>query len=224
MADYEIIGTAGKYRAKLIRDEYPEEPYDDGASPILAYSFSPYGGRLDVEQGGTGTSYKIHPRIIEAFEHFQERADRGEAFERYLRLFHGVTEVEWYAPGMYQGEMNYVSFDPADWREKMGLTDEHLASVRAKGDEISIVNMNEWRAYCEGEVYGWAVEELVSWTGDNGHTRETWEVMDSCWGFYGETKYPTEEALSALADLLEFPRTSPVNTVLQAAGWVVEGG
>ena len=39
----------------------------------------------------------------------------------------------------------------------------------------------QWR---DGEVYALALQRRTTWTSDTGDTRETWETVDSCGGYY----------------------------------------
>jgi hypothetical protein len=81
-------------------------------------------------------------------------------------------------------------------------------------DEPSEDEMQAWR---DGEVYGWILEERVTWAqvdppvvGENVEM-ETWEHLDSCWGYYGRAwaEQSAREALESFvrADLAE--RTAP---------------
>lgn len=194
-----LIETAD-LRVVLVADYDADEPYNDGGSPILrldADGRDVYGDtRKSAEQTG-GTSYVVHERIIEAAEKWA--TSEPDVFERYLRVFHGVTDVVWFGSHSYQGGYSYVSFDPADWRESMGLTTEHLAAHPG----IKVVNVDEYQAHLDGDVYGYVVEEREVWDTRNSEgaivaTMETWETVDSCFGFYGH-KYAEEEARRAFA-------------------------
>jgi hypothetical protein len=179
-------------RVRVIADLYPDEPYDDGGSPIIRFHRDRTYGGFHAGQVIEITSYRVHDRIVDAVARWGN--DNIEALTRYLRAFHGVTQVEWYTP--HDGDYAYVSFDPADWREAMGLTSEYLA----KHPDVTLANMDEWKAYCEGDTYGYVVEERVTWVKldtatvpDFDTAREEWEVVDSRSGFYG-IEYVTEEA------------------------------
>lgn len=190
-------------RVRIGLDESPDEPYDDGGSPILHVACGTWtDGRWAAEQMTDITSYVVDPTIEDAAAKWGSEPD---IFERYLRIFHGVTEVKWYTP---REGGNYVTFDPADWREKMGLPVDkiELAAYAEKHDLKPgwLASLEEWISYCEGDVYGYVVEKRVTWKpvdvdADNDVTMETWEHVEdgSLWGLYGFT-YAEEAAREAL--------------------------
>ena len=166
----EVIETRESRRLVLALDMDAQEPYDDGGSPILRYEY----GR--AEQLDKISSYTLHPRIVEALTRWAP-FDKGDPFGRYVRAFHGATVVETYQ----SDRCLYVTLDPREWRDKVGASE-------------GSVSLEEWRAYCEGDVYGWIVQQLVTWTKEGSdETREEWEDVESCWGYYGR-KYAEEAA------------------------------
>lgn len=183
----EITSEDGKYRALIVGDLWPSEPYDDGGSPILRIETGWYAER--VEQVEEITSYRVHSQIIEAASRWARH--EPETFERYLRIFHGVTKVETYDARRGGGDFIYVTFDPKDWRDEVGAPE-------------GSIGMEEWRAYCEGDVYGVVVEKNVTWRPvdpeDGDDTMDTWIDVDSCWGYYGFGEYVQEAAREALAE------------------------
>lgn len=66
------------------------------------------------------------------------------------------------------------------------------------GDNIPAVRkclaseLAEYRAWCEGEVYGYIARNP-----------QTGEIIDACWGFYGESSYAIEEAKRAIDNAVE---------------------
>ena len=187
MSYEEILETTedGRFRVKLVLDEYPAEPYDDGQSPLM---------RIDHHRAehimATGRPTDSDDQIEGAISYWHTcPADSNwRLFEKYLRAFHGVTKIETWHSGSYW----YVTYDPAAWREHVGA---------AKGS----VDMSEYRAWCEGDVWGYVVQKRVTWRTDDPDyaDEERWEATDdSCWGFYGSDgangKYLRETALEAL--------------------------
>jgi hypothetical protein len=195
----ETIEERGKYRVRVVLDDDPMEPYDDGGSPILRYERREYDDYI-AEQITTITSHKVDDRIVEALRQYGDNYANGQSlFERYLRMFHGTTEVVWRGGGWR--EYSYVTFDTAHWRQEMALTDEHIAKMREAGHEMRLADMSEYGAYLDGEVYGYVVEEEVTWvraSGETHYTKQTWEHVDSCWGFY-DRDCVEEQAREALA-------------------------
>ena len=197
-------------RARIVVDMDPHEPEDDGQSPILRVDLRHGLAREHVMRGG-GSDAHWESLVEAAWNHLEERYGshhmRGatttlEAFTRYLRLFHGVTTVEDWASEDYL----YVTYDPAGWREYVGLTDEHLQAH----PDVKTVGLDEWRAYCEGDVYGIVVERDVEWRrvtdvedddDDDDDTMHTWEDVASLWGFYGDVDgYVTQTAREMLEE------------------------
>ena len=174
----EILKTEGNLRVLLVDDEDPSRPYNDGSSPILSFSMTMRDGRRHVEQVHGLTSFKVDPDIIEHLAAGQF----SDAFETYLKDSHGTSAIQWFGRDNHHG---YVSFDTTTWRETVGAP-------------LNSVNTDEFEAWCDGDAYGYIVEELTVWTKqDSTETRETWDELDACWGFYAY-EWATTCALEAL--------------------------
>ncbi|WIM95792.1 hypothetical protein ACTOB_007926 [Actinoplanes oblitus] len=175
----DVLEIRGDLRVRLAHDGCAAEPYFEGRSPILRlYPSRSWGGWRGeyIDSIGAYTPTAADDILTAA----EKWAGGPDLFERYLRMFHGTTAVEWYDGRPGGGDFVYVTFDTAGWRARYDLPD----------DVAGIVDLSEWRAYCEGDVYGYVVEERATWQRTNGagevaETRETWEPVDSCWGFYG---------------------------------------
>jgi hypothetical protein len=179
----------------LIADEYPDEPYDDGQSPLLRLDINGYRGNRAEHVMATGRPLDDDARIEQAAERW---GSDFRLLEKYLRACYGVTKVETWHSGSYW----YVTYDPAAWREHVGAP-------------AGSVDMSEYRAYCEGDVWGYAVERRVTWKpvdapADDDVTMQTWETVDSCFGFYGSDgangEYLRETALEAFESACGPPR------------------
>jgi hypothetical protein len=95
----------------------------------------------------------------------------------------------------------------------LGLTDEYLA----EHPDVDPAGMGEWKAYCEGEVYGYVVERCVGWHRvADGSQVTTWEVVDDCWGFYGY-EYAQEAGREALAEADDATPDSTVTVKVELA-------
>jgi hypothetical protein len=190
MSYSEVLETSGdgRFRVQLVADECADEPYDDGASPLLRLDQSSYGVKAEHVMA-TG-------RPLDADSYVENAAmcwgppnrDSWRLFEKYLRAYFGVTVIETW----YSGDYWYVTYDPAAWREWSGAPE-------------GSVSMSEYRAYCEGDVWGFVVEQNVTWTTDDDYPdMATWEHVDSCFGFYGRDgangDYLESTAREALAD------------------------
>lgn len=80
-------------------------------------------------------------------------------------------------------------FDDRDGRY-VGITTPELA--REWGNETPDVDLSEWQARADGDVYGYVIEELAHWTTNTiGGVREhdAWVTVDdidgALWGMYG---------------------------------------
>jgi len=181
----EVLETRGNWRVRLVLDKYAPEPYDDGQSPLMRLDRHGYGVKAGHVMA-TGRSLDDDDRIEYAVQHWcTTPADSDwRLFEKYLRAYYGVTRIETWHSGSYW----YVTYDPARWRAHTGAPE-------------GSVDMSEYRAWCEGEVYGWVLEKRVHWHTDDPDFEDKydWEATSSCWGFYGRD-YAKERALEELAD------------------------
>lgn len=167
--DSMIVEERNGYRVRLEYDDSPEEPYCEFASPLLRYD----GGRTEHVAGTGGL---CAGEIEHAAREHGAPYDRDfRIFEKYLRAYHGVTQVETWHSGNYW----YITYDDASWRA-------------AAGTEPGSASMDYYQAWCTGDVYGWIIER------ENPDSGE-WEDVDSCWGYYG-WEWAKESALEAFAD------------------------
>jgi hypothetical protein len=197
MTDTEVLETSedGRYRVRLVPDEYPDEPYDDFASPLLRIEPRGGGHRAGHIQVG-GRPANADDTIEGAVQYWGTcPSDSGwKLLERYLRAFHGVTQIETW----YSGSYWYVTYDSAAWREWCGAP-------------AGSASMAEYRAWCEGDCWYWITEKLVTWRAVNPVTddpdyaeypdRDSWETVDSCGGYYG-TEWAEEAAREAYKNLI----------------------
>jgi hypothetical protein len=188
----EVLETSndGRFRVRLVLDEFADEPYDDGASPLL---------RLEYRHGYRAEHVMTGSRPADADGCVEAAAERWgtdfELLEKYLRAYHGATKVETWHSGDYW----YVTYDPAAWREWAGAPE-------------GSADMSEYRAWCEGDVWGYVVDKRVTWHTDDPdfEDEDRWEdAGDSCWGFYGRAgangeylEQTAREALAAAQDRL----------------------
>jgi hypothetical protein len=176
----------GRYRVQLIADEYADEPYDDGQSPLLRIESTGYGGVKACHVMATGRPTDDDNRVENAAMTWGSPSGSNfDLFEKYLRAYYGTTEIETWHSGSYW----YVTYDTATWRAYAGLD---------QAGSTGHISMDEYRAWCEGDCWGYAVDQNVTWqrTDDPDDTMQTWETEDSCFGFYG-SDYAREEALRA---------------------------
>jgi hypothetical protein len=173
----EIIKEQGNYRVIIEVDPLPYEPEADCQSPLLRSDG--YCGVEHIQLGGRST--EDDARIEEAADRW---GVKSPLFARYLRAYHGVTQIITYWSGSYL----YVTYDSAKWRQYTGAP-EGSASLA------------DYKAWCQGEVYVCEVQERVTWRAVNPvreyHNRVTWETVEKFGTFYDDDS-AREEALEAL--------------------------
>lgn len=168
LSDDGVLEEEGRYRIRLVPDEDAQEPYDDGQSPLLRMDAR--SGNAEHIQAGSRPA-NDDERIEEAADRWGTPGDPGwELFERYLKAFYGVTQVEYW----YSGSYWYVTYDSAAWREYTGAPP-------------GSADLSEYRAWCEGDCWGWVIEQNTTWvSADDFPDHDSWEDVDSCWGYYGD--------------------------------------
>lgn len=194
----DVIHEADGYRVRLEVDQSPEKPYNDGMAPIWRVDF--YSSRADARHEDGLSSYQPHVHIAEAIDTLWSKDD---ALERYLRIFHGATTVERWHSGSYW----YLTCDPKHWRDAMGITEE-ITQREGYADGL----MDEWQAWCNGEVYVVVVEEQAHWQRvDSTGTpvrlvepteRDTWEQVEAVGGYYGYD-WAKQSAIDALSNYVD---------------------
>lgn len=201
MTEYlDIIEENDDYRVRLEHDDSGEKPYDEGAVPILSREFRGYGSRWeavnDQAEGLTGLLNALEERFEE------------EDIERFIRIFLGAYSVKWDS----SDNCRYLAFDTAEWREKVGITDEWLnreSDMKMDPSELASGSLEEVIAWANGEVYGYILERKVTgrkvYDGEDindAEPFEEWQEVESCWGFYGRD-YAEEEAKSEFKSYTE---------------------
>jgi hypothetical protein len=175
-----FVAHAGHtFRVRWSRDEYAAAPDFDADAPMVY---------LD---DGYVQTYEHADVVLRAWQHFQanrnySRYNHHVVFERWLRVYFGVSVVQFRYLGSMQSSPQAVFFDPADWRENVGAepwngTDEQN-TARQSADT--------WYAYAVGDVYIYALDVAVvgtvTWPDGTTGTITEWETVDSCGGFYGD--------------------------------------
>lgn len=174
-----------EYRSRLLPEECPEEPYDDGQWPILRIETKSalfFHGYVAVAYNQAAAPY------VAAFNALSQKGHDTEVWERYLRIFHGTTQVRWY--GLNRAtEYNYAAFDTKAWHEQMGFLPNNVEAL-AKEHPLA-----EIAAWIEGDVWGVVTE--TRWNPDEDKDEDDWEPLGAVWGFYGR-KWAEETARTEL--------------------------
>lgn len=159
-------------RAVVSHDSYAECPYDDGQSPILYTDY-----RSAAQETRTG-AYVVDPGLVAAWERWHHEP---AMFERYARIFHGCTRVAY----LTTRDGEYVTFDPADWREELGAT------PAASWDITDTQMFGEYGSWLDGDTWQVIIEERCS--------MGEWHAVDYSGTFYSEADAQAE-AESYMAD------------------------
>jgi len=171
-----IDTPTGEYTIELHYDDGPEQPYDEGFGLALV------GDRRHCDLNTGEHSDEILSLIR---YHSRENAYNGNIYDseirsaaaiaRYLRVKYGLKGIREIdhdfhvsEPSSDRGEaIHGLAWAPDDATDPYKYTDNAI---------------KEWRAWANGEVYGF----IVSGPDD--------EHVDSCWGFYGDEEYMLEIA------------------------------
>jgi hypothetical protein len=180
----------GVFRARVIVDEYPEPPDFEAGCPVYEVDSSPWHGPGITDRPSYGHESDKHSGVNfpAALAYFTDRFDRNGApvMRRYLAAFHGggLRLIESHTD---QRAPQYVTYDTRAMREWWGQTGEALDTSAPEADE--------WQAYIDGDVYGYAVDRAIEFDSDGEPI--DWLEIEACWGFYGET-YAKQAAIESL--------------------------
>lgn len=183
-----VVEERNGYRVRLVQDECPSEPYNDGGTPVLSIDSTNWYSAGRVEFTGYGHDLIDGERALQAFVSYFGMSLGVETFERWVRIFHDGDVKTWHS-----GNALYVAYTSRSHFEEWGCE-------RAEAD------LAEWQSYVEGDVYGVVVERrerAVTTYPDNEDMEDTesveWVHEDSCWGHYGHD-WALEAARDALND------------------------
>jgi hypothetical protein len=180
---FKAMPDGTEYRVRLVRDSDPQKPEDDGQWPILRLY---YNNRYGWEAEAFNEQAKPY---CEAFNRLKEGGYPTQTFERYVRIFHGASRILTYGPNQVT-DYTYMAFDPAAWREAVGVTVEGIK------DELPLSEVIAW---LEGDVWGWVSEYRDNTSGIADD--DDWEEESSCYGLYGRD-YAEEAAQEELSLLV----------------------
>ena len=182
---------------------------DDDPSHLKDYETFPYtvrvGGRwssrAEVMTGERYSGVLDESVVRRAWAHFED----DELVARYLRIFHGVIDVE--AQQLSRdGDRWYLIATPDYLARAMAITEltTEARSFIRESLKIDALTMSEW---CEGSVYRWELERERSGKkvyDDDGEEEAftEWETEDSCGDYIGWDHVETEarEAMTSAED------------------------
>ena len=70
---------------------------------------------------------------------------------------------------------------------------------REKAFKLAEAITEEWNQYLSGDVYGYKVYDMTACEEDD----DEGELVESCWGFYGDPEYCMTEAVNVVESLIE---------------------
>lgn len=211
MTHTEILTERDGYRAVLTLDETPHEPEDCGAVPQFTAYYN-HGWNVGCEQNADDLPDTAQ-NLLKAWEELDDRFDNGdEVFARYCRIVYGadyvrITEHHGYSQG---DEIKLFEVAGVGWLDGIGWTKSKAEF--AEMHEI-YTDRPELVSYVFGDVWGIVIEKANRYvnTEDPEDVLETWDEVDACWGFYGEsdTPYFLEEAERMITEQLPTEELPP---------------
>ena len=193
MTDVETLETRGDFRVRLVTDDYPENPRKDydHITHVITVQNNRY---ADVDDDG-GPLAKHWARLISG--HGWRTPDTRDAvamFERFAKI-HGIVTL-YDTPNDGASAIWYMM---PDQYHEVGDPMAYLTGER-----------DEYRAWANGEVYGYVIEQRVKWhhtDHDSDDEMATWDHVESCYGFIGY-QYAEQEARDAFASFAEVNATN----------------
>lgn len=183
----ETVREAGNRRVIIVSDADAEQPYDNGGPHVFRVEADPYGVRPTVELAHHSWQRKAEAdSLADALsEAFTRWGRDGDKVLRYLRVWHDVVAFDYVA-----GQNAIGTF--------YGIVTRGLAEAWGVSDPDGVdANLDDWQAWLDGDVWGYVVQERVTWTAEGHEPRVEWEATDeSCWGFYG-AEHARDAALEA---------------------------
>lgn len=176
MSYSEVVETRGKFRVSIHIDEAPSRPDGDffgtvvhldryGRTEVMGHAYS-----MPAEDYGIGGLW----------DHYRDM----DLMERYLRIYEGIVGFDYFdtQDGKYVNIVMPKDLEIWGWDVDKPETWPYEDPARS--------NLNEWRAYSEGDVWFWVVEKAVTWTTDDEDVEDDektqWEEIDALHGYYGQ--------------------------------------
>lgn len=125
--DILYTNAAGTVRVRVVHDDDPSEPYNDGAMPTLR--IDPHTGCATHVYGGHDYGFDA-PAAWDRFAAHWGAWRTGEVFARYVAIFHGGSTHTTYNLGHVR-EYGYITFDTAAWAAAVGAPSARVAQDAA---------------------------------------------------------------------------------------------
>lgn len=216
MSHTEILTERDGYRAVLTLDETPTEPENCGAVPQFTVYYDHGRWTVGCQQNAGELPDNAH-NLLQAwvslrYRHDNTDADTDALFERYCRIVYGVdyvriTDHHGYSQG---DEIKLFEVAGVAWLDGIGW-DKSKAEFAEMHE--SYTDRPELVSYVFGDVWGIVIQKATRYVNveDPEDVRETWNDVESCWGFYGEsdTPYFKEEAERMLTEQVPIVKSTP---------------
>ena len=176
---HETVWQNSRYRCIITPDEAAENPRTAGEN-LGVFALSP-GSRLTIDGSAAKQAEGLLEELGAAGAAAAIRDELGATVVLPLRVeVLGYGQYRISTTDLGDG-IDGLVFDTPASREMCGTPEDRIEEcLRGELEEF-----NRWMA---GDCYGIVVQAKVTWTPSDPHyeERETWETVDSCWGFIGE--------------------------------------
>jgi hypothetical protein len=203
-----VLTARATHRARILPNEYPDEPDADGqgaiieASPghhsrwrtTLRHYDGAFSGRADLPEplaSWRREATQLERALSRSLNHETHRGlDEWLVAEFYLRSYFAVISFQWIE--WDRGKL--VCLVTRDMAARWGLSETVLPASADHG-------LADWLAYRDGDVWDYVIEERTHWQrtdpGHQGDTREDWDEVESGGNYYGR-EHAEEAAHEAL--------------------------
>jgi len=186
------------YRVVIEYDEYPENPIEDSDNYLSCFPNHNAITLWNVSRNHTlPTAHEWRDAAdMEPDELAENLPNDGTVIglEYSGGEYLAVSDSRY--PSTWDG---YFHITEAHWRALMGSTGPEATTYTARETFLRGVLASECAGvtgWMQGDVFGYRVEHIEGWTNRKGETKDEWETIDSCCGYFGtgEIPYMLEEA------------------------------
>lgn len=176
----------GKYKIEVVQDENANSPdYWGNDDAFVVYDHR----QFSVSRKG------FVPRDI--FDHIQAGGklyDGYHVFVLYAYIHSGVV--------LSVGDHNFpdARWDVSSTGFVLVKRQKGWSWRKAKALEVAKSITEEWNQYLSGDVYGYKIYDMTDVIEED---EDEGEMVESCWGFYGDHEYCMTEAVSMAEALIE---------------------
>lgn len=186
------LKKVGKYVVKVLQDELAENPrtFMDHSDHMICFH----------------KRYKIGDKHTETKESLNTIIKRKDVvfLPVYLYDHSGLTiSTSPFCSHWDSGQIGFIYMTKEDIFEVYGKKKILTGKLKEKALEYMNASIEEYDQYLTGTVYGYIVEN------ENG------EQVESCWGFYGESKDCLQEGIKVAESLIRYDLKRHINKVKQ---------